>query len=191
MYRLIDWGVFAVLETRIREENFAVLDSFANKWSMVTNKGLARNIRILLLWDDREIALSVIKMTDQCIHCHITSVSGDYNGFVTFVYAMNAATDRGRLWDLLKQEESHITEPWLILGDFNVVLSPTEKLTEAEEVRDVGTELLELVQSCNISDLKASGSLYTWTSSHTYCKLDRALVNDYWHMQQQDSVAFF
>ncbi|XP_074297811.1 uncharacterized protein LOC141628589 [Silene latifolia] len=45
--------------------------------------------------------------------------------------------------------------------------------------------LLQVVQDCNLADLKAKGNYFTWTNKHeygskVYSKIDRALCNDDW-----------
>lgn len=81
--------LFAVLETKVREDNFTVFDSFTTSWNLATDKGCARNVRIALLWDAQEVSVVVERVMDQCIHCSVSTKSGDFNGFVSFVYAAN------------------------------------------------------------------------------------------------------
>lgn len=49
----------AVLETRIRESSRSCLSSISSGWSMDSNVALARNIRIVLLWNIAEVDLQV------------------------------------------------------------------------------------------------------------------------------------
>lgn len=46
---------------------------------------------------------------------------------VTFVYGYPDKQKRKSLWDRLNQIALPIAEPWVLLGDFNSVLSPDEK----------------------------------------------------------------
>lgn len=170
--------VFAIMETSVRDEKFFVFDSFSSKWSLVTNKGLARNVCIVVLWSDQDVELSVLRAVDQCIQCYIRKKFEAFAGYISFIYAMNTTTTRGRWWDLLDELQGSIQEPWLVLGDFNVVLAKDEKQIDSGQVRDVGTELVDMMECCGLTDLQYVGCNFTWSYSHTWCKLDFALVND-------------
>ncbi|KAK4389648.1 putative mitochondrial protein [Sesamum angolense] len=74
--------------------------------------------------------------------------------------------------------------PWLILGDFNCVKSPTEK--------QLGTtltwyELKDFADCClslGLNDAPTTGCYFTWYSNSesnpVWCKLDRVLYNNEW-----------
>lgn len=94
------------------------------------------------------------------------------------------------MWQQLQSMSRGITEPWLIVGDFNVVLNATEKLKEDGLSSTVGTELEEFFLAANMQDLRGFGCDFTWTNSHVSCKLDRAIANTNW-MQNLTSSATF
>lgn len=124
-------AILAVMETHVRDKNFVVFNSFSSRWSLVTNKGLARNVRIAILWDPQEVVLQVVYTNAQCIHCHVCAKTWEFQGFITFVYATNSAVERGRLWNCVEDFGRRIQEPWLIAGDYNVIMSAEEKVTES------------------------------------------------------------
>ncbi|KAH0748449.1 hypothetical protein KY290_027681 [Solanum tuberosum] len=47
---------------------------------------------------------------------------------VTIVYVSCNAINREELWNSIQQISSHFSLPWLVGGDFNVILSLEEKL---------------------------------------------------------------
>lgn len=61
-----------------------------------------------------------------------------FQGLVTFLYASNHGDERQRVWQQLQAMSRGITEPWLIIGDFNVVLNATEKIREDGRVGTIG-----------------------------------------------------
>lgn len=80
----------------------------------------------------------------------------------------------------------------MISGDFNTVLRPDEKYgglpVSARETED----LRNLVDSCELQDIKSSGGPYTWSNKQlgnerVCCKLDRALVSLEWLLEFADS----
>ncbi|XP_074271109.1 uncharacterized protein LOC141595035 [Silene latifolia] len=85
--------------------------------------------------------------------------------------------------------------PWVICGDFNTILSPTERLgghSTEEEIED----FKQCVDECEVMDCPASGSLYTWCnkqdpSTRVYSRLDRVLVNQMWLTDNPLAYAHF
>lgn len=142
--------------------------------------GLVRNVRIAVLWKHSDIELEVLCKNAQFIHCHIKHRDGKFCGFVTFIYAFNNVGERKMLWDHLLGYSTSITKPWLLIGNYNVVLNAEEKIKENGESPDTSSELEEFMQEASLVDLRAYGCRYTWTNSHVHCKLDRALVNESW-----------
>lgn len=55
--------VMAVLETRIREQTLRSISSFGSYWEMDSNAGLASNIRIIFLWNNAEVNVTVERKT--------------------------------------------------------------------------------------------------------------------------------
>lgn len=68
----------------------------------------------------------------------------------------------------------------MVLRDLNVVLDESEKRCEDREVQGATNELSEFLNDTGLLDLCYYGHKYTWTNSHTWCKLDRVLVNSDW-----------
>ncbi|KAK9668245.1 hypothetical protein RND81_13G044400 [Saponaria officinalis] len=75
--------------------------------------------------------------------------------------------------------------PWLLMGDFNVVLHDDEKRSDAMfnygSMRDFG----DCCQLLQIMDLPSQGMFYTWSNkqladARTWCKLDRVMGNYAW-----------
>lgn len=95
------------------------------------------------------------------------------------------------LWENLINLSQGITQPWVLLGDLNVVLNSTEKVVEAGELPAVSTELQEFLGASGLEDLRYYGQRFTWTNHHTWCKLDRVLVNEMWLDKLKDSYAQF
>ncbi|KAI8558971.1 hypothetical protein RHMOL_Rhmol04G0137800 [Rhododendron molle] len=73
-------------------------------------------------------------------------------------------------------------DPWLQLGDFNVVRKTNERL---EGFDTASTEFIDCLASLEMDDMLAKGFWYTWTNKRgglgaNMSKLDRAFVNLTW-----------
>ena len=71
-----------------------------------------------MLWKEEEIQINVLVDTSKWV------LASMING--SLPRSMPASL-RKDLWSDLAQLAGTITEPWLIAGDFNVILSPDEK----------------------------------------------------------------
>lgn len=113
--------IMSVLETRICVDNTGGLSRFEKHWCIDSNIGLARNIRVVL-WKEATVEVDVVCKDAQFVHCYVRKRGGQFQGFITFLYASNNVTDRQRAWQCLQDLGGTINSPWLIIGDFNVVL---------------------------------------------------------------------
>ncbi|KAL9665423.1 hypothetical protein QQ045_020843 [Rhodiola kirilowii] len=86
---------------------------------------------------------------------------------------------------------------WLLLGDLNSVLDRIEKINW-NRVRD--NEMVDLrafVDKVGLTDVPASACYFTWSNCHRntqeriWCKLDRAMGNEDWFKEFEDSYAIF
>ncbi|KAA3474645.1 reverse transcriptase [Gossypium australe] len=92
------------------------------------------------------------------------------------------AVDRSKrkiLWEDLRSVAPSNLMPWLIMGDFNAILSPADKkspYTIGKRCNFFGN----FVDSCDLQDLGFHGPPFTWQRGETLVRLDRALANDAW-----------
>lgn len=106
---------------------------------MVDNNAYSPLGRIWILFNSSVFSVSVVCSSIQYIHYLIR-----YQGITfiwTVVYGANDVGDRRTLWDELKTIAIGISGPWMIEGDFNALLSNTE--------RDGGVEVEEASHSEN------------------------------------------
>ncbi|XP_062080432.1 uncharacterized protein LOC133785194 [Humulus lupulus] len=70
--------------------------------------------------------VAILKCSSQLIHLHVSSTSNNDSFYVTFVYGMNDEEGRNILWKEL--QALAMTSPWIVLGDFNDILSKEEQI---------------------------------------------------------------
>lgn len=74
--------------------------------------------------------------------------------------------------------------PWILAGDFNQVISSSEKLSKITATPGAD-QFLDVINSCNLIDMKAVGNWFTWhngrqNGDEVWERLDRVLVNPDW-----------
>lgn len=77
------------------------------------------------------------------------------------------------------------SEPWIVAGDFNAILSMRERLDFYHMLTERSSqEFKACVEATVLTDIKADGLFYTWSNNrsmgYTTEKLDRILINDQW-----------
>ncbi|KAK7273781.1 hypothetical protein RIF29_14844 [Crotalaria pallida] len=179
-------GLLGVLENKLRTNAIeAVMQKIAPGWSYFSDTDICPIGRILVLWRKDMFNVLIMARSGQYTHCLVTEKISNNSFFVTFIYAANDHMERKEVWEVLKGVEKFVRLPWIILGDFNTVLSPTEKLGGLPI--DVGQyeDLRDCLCACHLLDLKSKGQFHTWCNKQEgdrriYCKLDRAVVNQAW-----------
>ncbi|KAJ6352921.1 hypothetical protein OIU76_002023 [Salix suchowensis] len=119
------------------------------------------------------------------LHCLVSHISFH----VTFVYGLHTIVARRDLWVSLRRWCP--ASPWMILGDFNSILSQDDKLNEsvvsAYEITDFHKCHLDL----GLCDLPYTGCHYTWSNGSIWSKIDRVLVNPLWSSLHQSAHVHF
>ncbi|XP_074298022.1 uncharacterized protein LOC141628824 [Silene latifolia] len=92
--------------------------------------------------------------------------------------------ERTPLWDHLRRFAGQADGPWAMAGDFNCVLSATERVGG-----NTTNAKIEPFRSCiddgEVVDIQATGSLFTWNNKQQpvdriYSRLDRFMINKAW-----------
>ncbi|XP_057485879.1 uncharacterized protein LOC130772160 [Actinidia eriantha] len=149
-------------------------------WKSENNFELNPHGRILILWKEDKATLEIMEKSDQVIHCLVTCKTSSIKFHLSFVYAFNTIVGRRPLWDNLRRFGSDCVVPWMILGDFNNVLSNDEKVNRLPVTSYATRDFRNCCYDTDISDLSSSGVFYTWSNNSIWCKLDRAMINRKW-----------
>lgn len=118
-----------LLETRLRKENFqTVFDATFPRWSCLHNYDYHPLGRILVCWTN-EVEIVPASMSSQMITCWVRIKRTGEIMLASFVYAFNHAHERTALWREMEDVATRAVGnmyPWIVQGDFNVILSLSE-----------------------------------------------------------------
>ncbi|KAL9227918.1 hypothetical protein vseg_003553 [Gypsophila vaccaria] len=188
-------GLFGLLETKIKNKAFLkAVDSF-DSWCISTNNGYHSGGRIWVLWKPSMSRVQFKEYNAQFIHMKIDSLFQRSSFFLTLVYAFNDILEREPLWSSLRRLSLQTQGPWAIVGDFNCVLRPSERV--GGNVPSVEMEPFKTcVEDRGVFDITSVGALFTWNNkqkpeSRIYSRIDRFLVNKAWSNSMPDSFAHF
>ena len=173
-------------ETKVHSSKHQnILHSICPSWRFLTNYNSHPNGRIWVMWDPSIMDIILLFSSDQVIHVQVVDIQNQASMMVSFLYGHNDYIPRRELWSALKSFSSaNGTDPWLVLGDFNIVRHGGEKIGGDTSCPNYIEDLKICCYEAGLEDLKHSGKFLTWSkgSGQRYKarKLDRALVNIEW-----------
>ena len=125
--RKIRPAIMGLIETKLKQQSLERLAR--NKlwsWKMADNSCHHPNGRIIVIWKEELVTLNIVETSDQAIHCLATCKSTATTFSISFIYAFNSPVGRRSLWENLRRFNNSHHNPWILLGDFNNVLSNEE-----------------------------------------------------------------
>ncbi|XP_062088459.1 uncharacterized protein LOC133795020 [Humulus lupulus] len=189
-------GLVSLLETKVKNKNMgSMYTSLFSGWCFTNNNPLIDKGRIIIAWNPRVFSLDVRLCSTQLIHCLVQFPNRARRFMITFVYGFNDELSRDQLWNDLQELAVDITDPWMVIGDFNEILSLHERIGKKVTIK-ISSRFLDCLTACHLEDLKFSGCFYTWNNKQRaeekiYSKIDRALVNPQWTYYFPNSEAVF
>ncbi|KAJ4850290.1 hypothetical protein Tsubulata_019918 [Turnera subulata] len=144
---------------------------------------------IWLLWRDDIVQVQVLASHPQFVHVRV-SRAGRRLVIVTAVYGSPSDGLRAQLWQNLLRLCSSIVEPWVVLGDFNVLAFSHEKRRGGQPLASKCAHFRDWMGNCGLLDLGYKGPDYTWFRGDVAERLDRVLCNDAWRMRFPEGAVF-
>ncbi|EOY08834.1 Uncharacterized protein TCM_024073 [Theobroma cacao] len=147
---------------------------------------------IWVFWNAEVIEVEVLAYSSQLTHLLLNPSKEQW--LLTEIYGSPLVKERKHLWDSLKLASNDQDIPWMVIGDFNQIISPDEKHGRNSVNLTQCNQLLNCMSYCNLYDFEASGFKFTWWNKkegldYTQVRLDRVFVNDRWHVMFPNVVA--
>ncbi|GJV33899.1 RNA-directed DNA polymerase, eukaryota, reverse transcriptase zinc-binding domain protein [Tanacetum coccineum] len=138
---------------------------------------------IIVGWDPNTVRVMVISQSAQVMNLFVESIDGQHRFYCSFVYAHVRASGRKPLWrELICHSLVVKDEPWLLMGDFNVILDPSERSAGSSYFTSGMEDFRDCLGEIGVEDLSMSGLKFTWNKSPGKTdgllkKLDRVMCN--------------
>ncbi|XP_026419462.1 uncharacterized protein LOC113315391 [Papaver somniferum] len=145
---------------------------------VIHNSNDSRKGNIWLFWNLSLSRPVVISSSNQAITVQVGDV------MVTGIHAACLTVDGRELWeDLFNIIQRDC--PWMIIGDFNVVLSYEEKIGGRRPLRISMQEFRNCLESCNLIQATRTGIKYSWCNNiagkkRILCDINKAFYNLKW-----------
>ncbi|XP_074297748.1 uncharacterized protein LOC141628514 [Silene latifolia] len=189
-------GLFGLLETKIKALSLNSLNGIlVDGWSITTKNRWHKGGRIWIVWNPAVFQVDFLDYSAQCINMRVIEISTNKGFVLSMVYAFNDLNERRPLWEQLLKITGKINEPWVVCGDFNCVLSHSERLGGDSLDAEID-DFQQCLDRCALVDGPAIGSFFTWNNkqelaTRVYSRLDRVLINYDWGVEMNDMYANF
>ncbi|KAK4252603.1 hypothetical protein QN277_014354 [Acacia crassicarpa] len=148
----------------------------------------------LAVWWKDDMSVSVLYKSKNIVHTVIEARNCHVPKYVTFVYGPPKERERRAVWDILRSLALNVKESWLVVGDFNDILSQAEKERGNPRAMRKIINFQSLLSDCNLLDLEFKGSKYTWCNKRPGAtvreRLDRALGNVEFREEFEKAMVF-
>jgi exonuclease III len=144
---------------------------------------------VVMAWDTSVIQIGHVSFDTYAITGEVMTIEGA-KWWLTTVYVPQAADEKILFLEELTERRSLCPGPWVVAGDFNMILNAHEKNNENLD-RNMMRRFGAFVHEHELKDLYMHGRTYTWSNEReqaTLTRIDRVLVSVDWDLQHFDSV---
>ncbi|KAJ6881012.1 hypothetical protein NC652_034125 [Populus alba x Populus x berolinensis] len=175
--------VCGLLKTKLLPSKVASFQKFRLRhWQQLSNANVANTARIVVFWNPSTVKVDLLSSSAQAVHLSISCLISHISFKATFVYGFNTITARRSLWEDLRSWNSN--SPWMVLGDFNSMLSSVDKHNGAAVSSYETSNFRDCYSALGLHDANFTGCHFSWTNGSVWCKLDRVLINPAWFSLQ-------
>lgn len=116
---------------------------------------------IWMLWNNTKVQITVVDTSFQSISVKVCC-TGVQDWLLSGIYASPCNVSRSGLWSYLDNVAARFCLPWMLVGDFNELLSFSDKIGGAR-CRFGGMQ--DWVSRNGLIDMGYQGAAYTWTNN--------------------------
>ncbi|KAH7855899.1 hypothetical protein Vadar_030351 [Vaccinium darrowii] len=150
---------------------------------------------VLALWWNNDVDLDVEMVCKNFMHTIVTGKSNRNIWATTFIYGCPGRAGRELVWEKIRRFARSESLPWLCMGDFNQVLSGSDKVGGHYPNQNLISSFHELVSDCGLVDLEFKGPKFTWRNNRSGDKfimerLDMAFANSKWRELHDKAMVF-
>ncbi|XP_028066993.1 uncharacterized protein LOC114269841 [Camellia sinensis] len=190
-----DINIVGLLKTKVIDSNHVrILNQVLHDWVSLSNYEHAILGRIWVCWNPAFCTVDVLDSSDQHMWCKIKVLNGDIHFFAGFVYMYGSRRPLFNKLEVLAQLYRDF--PCILLGDFNAIRFPYEKVEGDHSWSSCKNEFNLFINQSELDDLNYGGCQFTWANKQCEdrfisSKIDRALVNGLWLNNLPHSHAYF
>lgn len=128
-----------------------------------------------MLWDDNVLTFTDQLTLSRSITAKVTFSLDGTTWFVIAIYSPHQDRDKSYFLRELSTIKSHVTCPWLVLGDFNLIYIVCDK-NNLNLNSHMTRQFRATINDCELNEVKLAGRRFTWSNEQdnpTLVRLDR------------------
>lgn len=139
-----------------------------------------------IIWNPMNVKISLVGEDKYWQHCSVIILGRNENFNLFNVYGLSTTANKQALWALLSSKLNSITNgSCVVAGDFNAILSGTEKSGGIQRTSTSQKVFLDFVEQNHLLDVVLKIGIFTWTNRRVRFTnivewLDRFLVSGEW-----------
>lgn len=142
---------------------------------------------IWILWNKNVVSIEPVDVIPQAITVKVCNI-GRQPWLLTAIYASTYPQIRRTLWDHLDTIPVRHNFPWFLTGDFNEILSVSDKSGGPMTGRIAGFK--SWVDRSAVIDMEFQGPAFTWTNNNVKERLDRCFCDCDWRILFAEAKVF-
>uniref|UniRef100_A0A2N9J4B7 Reverse transcriptase domain-containing protein n=1 Tax=Fagus sylvatica TaxID=28930 RepID=A0A2N9J4B7_FAGSY len=159
-------------------------EGFLNPFEMETKLDQTDLMVVRSLWSNQYVGWEVVNVVNTASGILLMWDKRTCTG----VYGPTAEASRGAFWAELETIRQTWNDPWCVMGDFNMVRFPSERLG-CNSFSPSMLAFSDFIESSYLVDLPLEGGSYTWGNGSdppSMSRIDRVLVSPNWEEQFPD-----
>ncbi|XP_078153720.1 uncharacterized protein LOC144548883 [Carex rostrata] len=137
---------------------------------------------MLIAWRSTRFQQQAATHNNYCLTVGLKDMMLYHSIQCTTVYGLSSPAGKSDFFMELQNLKPKDTIPWLIGGDFNVTLDPSDRNTTTQDWR-WPTAFVDLISNLEVQNIQMSGRKCTWDNTRdqpSMAKLDRFLLSNEW-----------
>ena len=124
--------------------------------------GIGRGGGLAMLWmEDAQVVIQ--SYSKYHIDVSLGQIGNGTAWRLTGFYGDPKTIKRRDSWQMLRKLKNSSQLPWMCIGDFNEILSDSEKLGGALRPQTQMSEFRKVLEDCELTEISSVGGKFTWT----------------------------
>jgi exonuclease III len=140
---------------------------------------------IILAVDENHYRITESEVGVYSVTAHLVSTAGPLDWWITSVYGPQQDNEKIQFLGELRWIHHAVSDNWLLLGDFNLILQASDKSNTNLNWRLMG-EFRAVVDDLELKELNLKGRKFTWTNTRTHTRIDRGFCTAAWDLMMPD-----
>lgn len=153
-------GLCAILESHVSEMKLKkVCGRIFRSWDWVSNNSSCKlGTRTIVGWNANKLDLMVLSHSNQVMHCFVRFLDSNFEMYFSFINVASRYIERRLLWKNLEKHKVVVkNKAWVLLGDFNVAMKPSEYSECSLRIPKGVADFIECINSIEVEDINCLG----------------------------------